>query len=244
MGRARGQKPNKKGRNDGPVDRFARLPHSILFSPAYRALTPNARALLTELTSMDVGDNNGSLWMSVRDAAARMGLSNKDSASKAFEELERVGFIRMTKDAHFSIKAADTSRARCWRLTWLHAPGTGKTDEWRSFEATDKPTKARMERGLEADRAYRKAKAREKLPVLNSGTIKAATQQIAARAVHKTGTAKSANDENPPKSVVPKSGPHTAVTRYPVLCWWSGDRLVVLPDIVPAFPMEPLFVAA
>lgn len=231
MGRARGHKPNQKGRNDGPLDRFARLPHSLIFSPAYRALTPNARALLTELTSMDVGDNNGSLWMSVRDAAARMGLSSKDTASKAFEDLEQAGFIRLTKEAHFSIKAAETSRARCWRLTWLHAPGTGKTDEWKSFEATDDATRTRMERGLAADRAYRKAKAQEKLPVLKSGTIKAATQQISARAVLKSGTAKAANDGNPPKSVVPKSWTHIAVTRPPALCWRDGNRLVILPGV-------------
>ena len=244
MGRARGNKPNQKGRNDGPLDSFVRLPFPLLFSPAYRALPPNARTLLVELISMDRGDTNGSLWLSVRDAAARIGLASKDAACKAFEDLERAGFIRMTKDAHFSVKAADTSRARCWRLTWLHAPGTGKTDEWRSFEATDKPTRARMQRGLDADAAYKKAKAREKLPVLNSGTIKAAAQRISARAVHKSGTAKSANDAKPGKSVVPELRTHTAVTRPPLFCWWAGDRLVILPDIIPAFPTETTYVAA
>lgn len=231
MAKPRSNRPNQKGRNNGPVDRFARLPHSLLLSPAYRSLTPNARVLLTELTAMDVGDNNGSLWMSVRDAAARMGLASKDAASKAFEELNRAGFIRLTKDAHFSVKAADTSRARCWRLTWLHAPGTGKTDEWQSFMPTDAPSRTRMERGLEADRAYRKAKAQEKMPVLNSGTIKAAAQRIAPQAVHKSGTAKPRNRDNPPKSVVPELWTHTAVTSPPALCWWAGDRLVVLPGI-------------
>lgn len=232
MAKRRGSRPNAKGRNDGPVDRFVRLPHSLLLSAAYRALTPNARALLTELTSMDQGDNNGSLWMSVRDAAARMGLASKDAASRSFEELERSGFIRLTKDAHFSVKAADTSRARCWRLTWLHSPGVGKTDEWQAFEAAAKSARVRMERGLAADRAYRKAKAQEKMPVLNSGTIKAASHRIGGRAVQQLRTAKPENDENPPKPVVPNCWTHTAVTRPPALCWREGNRLVILPGIV------------
>ncbi len=61
-------KPNATGRS--MTSRFARLDHRLLESAAYRALSPNARALLVELTRMDNGSNNGALWLSVRDAAA------------------------------------------------------------------------------------------------------------------------------------------------------------------------------
>ena len=50
-------KPNQTGRN--PTTRFARLDHRLLNSPAYRALTPTARALLVELTMLDNGENCG-----------------------------------------------------------------------------------------------------------------------------------------------------------------------------------------
>lgn len=148
MGRRRNNKPNKSGRNENPVGRFTALRHELLQSPAYCSLTQNARALLVELASMENGQNNGSLWLSIRDAAARIGLVNKDSAGKAFEELIAAGFLRMTKEAHFTVKAADTSRARCWRLTFLHAVGTGKTDEWRQFQPTEKAAIRRMNMGL------------------------------------------------------------------------------------------------
>jgi hypothetical protein len=62
-------KPNATGRS--MTTRFARLDHRLLESSAYRALSPNARALLVELTMLENGNNNGSLWLSVRDGAAR-----------------------------------------------------------------------------------------------------------------------------------------------------------------------------
>lgn len=232
----RTKRPNRKGRNDNPRDAFTRLPHVIQSSGAYSALNPNARALLLEILSMHNGNNNGSLWLSVRDATHRMGLASVDSARTAFEDLMTVGFLRMTKDAHFSVKAADTSRARCWRVTFLHAPGTGVTEEWRKFEPTDKATARRMNRGLSVRNAYYKAKAQEKLPVLDSGTIKAAASEIAARAVLDSGTAKPANDAKQPKSVVPDSCTYIAMTmgmgRAAVpLSWRDGNRLVVVPSL-------------
>src|SRR3546814_10003039 len=103
-----------------------------MLSAAYRSLTPNARALLVEMMAMENGQNNGSLWLSIRDAAARIGLVNKESVGKAFDELTAAGLIALTKEAHFSVKAAETSRARCWRLTFLHWVGVGRSEEHTS----------------------------------------------------------------------------------------------------------------
>lgn len=237
MGRSRNSKPNKSGRNDNPRDAFTRLPHSVQSSAAYAASPPNARVLLLEILSMHNGENNGSLWLSVRDAAHRMGLASVDSARAAFDDLIAAGFLRMTKDAHFAVKASDTSRARCWRVTFLHAPGTGVTDEWRKFEPTDKGQVSRMERGLAVRNAYYKAKAQEKMPVLDSGTIKAAAHAIQVRAVPDSGTVKPDNDAKQPKSVVPDSCTYIAMTMGSgahALCWRDGERLVMLPDILTA----------
>lgn len=89
----------------------------------------------------------------------------------SFDDPIAAGSLCMTKDAHFAVKASNTSRARCWRVTFSHAPGTGVADEWHKFEPTDKGQVRRMEWGLAVRNAYHKAKAQEKMPVLDYGTI-------------------------------------------------------------------------
>jgi len=105
MARPRKAKVHPTGRNVNRQSSFARLDHNILHSAAYRSLNPAARSLLVEIISMFKGNNNGALWLSVRDAADRMGVSDTKTASRAFLDLETVGFIDMTKDAFFKVKA-------------------------------------------------------------------------------------------------------------------------------------------
>lgn len=235
MAKGRNNRPNKSGRNENPTGRFARLPHEVMLSPAYRSLSPNARALLVELMAMENGQNNGSLWLSIRDAAARIGLVNKESVGKAFDELERAGLIAMTKEAHFTVKASETSRARCWRLTFIHWVAVGaRTDEWKQFAPADKAASRRAQMGLAADAAYRKALAQEKMPVLNLRTTREARTNIEASAVHELRTANANNDEKVPKSVVHELRTYTAVTMGTganALCWREGKGLHVLPDV-------------
>lgn len=111
--------------------RFARLDHDLLRSAAYRSLSPNGRALLVEFAMMYNQRNNGSLYLSVRDAAARMGVADHKSASAAFAELMDAGFIEMTEEGSFSSSPDKPSKARCWRLTWTDAPGQSATHEYR-----------------------------------------------------------------------------------------------------------------
>lgn len=164
-------KVNHTGRNQ--TTRFARLDHALLKSCAYRALTPTARALLVELTMLENGSNNGSLYLSIRDATDRIGIVDLTAARNAFDELQDLGFIAMTEESHFHVKAAEKSRARCWRLTWLAGPGRkGPTMEY----ATRQPqpsTKAhkRMERGMRVLKVYQKARDSGRLPVSDSDTL-------------------------------------------------------------------------
>jgi len=235
-------KITKTGRNENPTGRFARLPHEVMLSPAYRSLNPNARSLLVEIMAMENGQNNGSLWLSVRDAAARIGLVNKESVGRAFDDLVTAGLLRMTKEAHFSVKASETSRARCWRLTFLHWVGVGgRTDEWRQFAPADKAAARRAQMGLAADAAYRKALAKEKLPVLKSCTTRLAGAKIEAAAVHELRTANADIDANEPKSVGHDLRTYTAVTMplgREALCWRDGKALRVLPDLPPVAPSQ------
>ena len=165
-------KVNQTGRNQ--TSRFARLDHRLLISCAYRALTPTARALLVDLAMLENGANNGSLYLSIRDAADRIGVADLTAVRKAFDELQGLGLIAMTEESHFHIKAAEKSRARCWRLTWLAGPGRkGPTMDYPSRQP-DPGTKAhkRMERGMRALKAFRKARDSGRLPVLDSDTLK------------------------------------------------------------------------
>ena len=94
-------KPNAKGRSY--TSRFVRLEHSLLISNAYRALKPLARALIIEISMLYNGKNNGSLYLSVRDAADRLGVSDHSSVTSAFDQLQELGFIEISKEAHFSV---------------------------------------------------------------------------------------------------------------------------------------------
>lgn len=160
---------NAKGRNDYG-GRFVRLPHKLLQSNAYRALTTQSRALLTELVMLHDGNNNGSLYLSVRDAGDRIGLADLTAVKKAFDQLIELGFIEMTKEGHFSVKAGETSRARCWRLTWEVGPGRKAPNPlYLTREPAPKTSaRKRMERGMRALKRYRKAGDSNRLPVLDS----------------------------------------------------------------------------
>ncbi len=171
MGNRRRNNLDNKGRNR--TGRFARLDHKMLNSNAYRALTPNARSLLVELVMLHNGENDGSLYLSVRDATHRLGAADTNVATNAFNELVDLGFIEMSKDSYFSVKADDASRARCWRLTWEVGPGR-KAPDLRYLErqpVPGTPAHRRMERGLRVLKAYRRDRDREKFPVLDSTTL-------------------------------------------------------------------------
>lgn len=153
--RKKKRKVNAKGRNEPPSDRFARLPHSLLKSEAYRSLNAVARAVLVELIMLENGSNNGSLYLSTRDAADRLGMSDERPAMRAFADLVDRGFVRLTKDAHFCIKAADQSRARCWRLTWLPWDNRGPSNDWFDYRAPPETTeRKRADLGLRALKSF------------------------------------------------------------------------------------------
>jgi hypothetical protein len=169
------RKRKRKGRDPRRdfCDRFARLPHRLLRSNAYRSLSPNERALLVELVMLHNGENNGSLYLGVRDAAHRMGIADLSAARAAFDNLISLGFIELTQAAYFSVKASKASRARCWRLTWLVGPGS-KAPSWDFLKREPEPqtpARKRMERGLRALKAYQTARDRGRLPMLDTDTL-------------------------------------------------------------------------
>lgn len=232
--RDRPLRPNATGRSD-KSSRFIGIPHRVYLSEAVCSLNPNARAMLFELAMMENGKNNGSIYLSVRDASDRLGFSDYEPAQRAFGDLMDRGLIAMTKEAHFSIKAAETSRARCWRLTWLPWPEGPRgqkapTNEWESYQAPGKtPARKRANRRLEALARYRKAWATDKIPVRDSRTIEAEILPLACEAVRETPTDVLQIDANPPISNVRDSPTHTAVTMgYGGSMWWINERFAIM----------------
>lgn len=108
----KGRGQDKRGRSKRP-DRFVKLEHWLLKTPAWRSLPPASRALYVELAQRFNGSNNGEITMSVREAARRLHIA-KDTATKAFRELERKGFIRCHQRGSFHWKLRHAST---WILT-------------------------------------------------------------------------------------------------------------------------------
>ena len=147
--------------------RFARIDHDILRSAAYRALSPTARVLLLEFAMIYNTRNNGQLYLSVRDAADLIGVSDLKTAGAAFDELESLGFIVMTADAHFAVKAGGGSRARSWRLTWAPMENEAATLDYRTaIVRGGKPAKRARLGGRALDRRQK-----IKSPVEDSSTL-------------------------------------------------------------------------
>ncbi|MBA4767511.1 MAG: hypothetical protein H2049_07730 [Porphyrobacter sp.] len=245
--RVKRQRVNPTGRNN--TDRFVRLSYRLLCSNAYRSLSPNARSLLVELAMLYNGDNNGSLYLGVRDAAHRMGLADLTAASRAFDDLKALGFVQMTRDAHFCIKAADAARARCWRLTWQPGPGR-KIATWDFLEREAEPktpARKRMERGQKALKAYSKARSSKKFPVLDCGTTAPFEGENTPNPVAKSDTLNQRNGGNLPILRIPESDTYLAIPegreRSRVsFSWWQPDWSMPLAQLAYAHTLaaDPL----
>ena len=95
--------------------RHVRLYHWMLNTSAWQTLGVVARSLYIELASRYHGLNNGQIIFSVRQAAKALKTS-KDTAARAFEELQRFGFIVVQKKGGFNLKELK-GQATEWRLT-------------------------------------------------------------------------------------------------------------------------------
>jgi hypothetical protein len=89
----------------------------LLKSAAYSSLGVGARALLVELYALYHGLNNGELFLSIREAARRLGCSS-NYAAKCIAELCDRRFIRPHRLGGFNMKSeARRGTATCWVLT-------------------------------------------------------------------------------------------------------------------------------
>jgi hypothetical protein len=111
-GRRIGRRHDGTGRSrSGP--RFTRVFHWLTETPAWRSLGAVPRALYLELAQRYNGSNNGEISMSVREAKDLVHVA-KDTAMRAFRELQQKGFIRCRMSGSFNYKLRHAST---WILT-------------------------------------------------------------------------------------------------------------------------------
>jgi hypothetical protein len=171
---------------------------------------------------MENGRNNGmGLFLSVRDAADRMGVADLHAAVNAFNELQDLGFIDMTHEAHFAVKAGEGSRARFWRLTWEAVNGVrGPSNEFvqRQPEPKSKAHR-RMEKGLRALKRWMR-KSQSSIPetgthirkcVADFASMKRSETPIPTQAVVENATQNLRNGGKLPITIVQESTSYTAV---------------------------------
>ncbi|MEO5622514.1 MAG: helix-turn-helix domain-containing protein [Dokdonella sp.] len=96
---------NHKGRAAGPApEAHVRLYRHELECPAYRTLSPAARALLVEMRALfspKTGDNR--VFMSIRAMMARCNLSQR-AAQRARDELIQCGWVTVVRYGSFDFK--------------------------------------------------------------------------------------------------------------------------------------------
>lgn len=129
-----------------------------------------------ELLSMYNGRNNGEIFLSIRDATARLGCSDFHVAQNAFAELVALGLVERTFIGHFSIKAGDGSRASAWRLCWIGENGRAiSPDEFLTMDIdqVDSRARKRMQARQSVLKKYLKEYQRGKFAVADSPTLQA-----------------------------------------------------------------------
>jgi hypothetical protein len=104
------KKRYKGSTRDGGV--FVAIPMVVLDSPAYRALSHPARALLLEVAYQYHGDDNGRMHLSRKYLATR-GWTSADVIQRAKTELLEAGFLFET------VKGQRPNKASWYALTWM-----------------------------------------------------------------------------------------------------------------------------
>jgi hypothetical protein len=85
---------------------WAGIPHCVIDSAAYRHLSLWARGLLVEVVREMNGYNNGSIALSQRQMASRLGSSNFRKIGRGIAELMEHGFIDVAVEGQWKTRMA------------------------------------------------------------------------------------------------------------------------------------------
>ena len=106
---------NRKGRSKGPS--YINLHRGITNSPAWKALSCEAKCLVLLVWERHSGTNNGTIPLSHREARTALGIGNTKTA-KAFRDAQEHGFLIERAKGSFDWKmGAGQGRATEFELT-------------------------------------------------------------------------------------------------------------------------------
>ncbi len=117
---------DKKGRSK-TNGQFVPIPHAMAQSPAWRSLRGNSIKVYVELRRRFNGGNNGQLTLSLDEGADLLGIS-KATVMRALQELEKKGFVVMTKRGFWYGR-----RASEYAVTDRSLNGHPPTNAWRKW---------------------------------------------------------------------------------------------------------------
>ena len=238
-----GRKVNAKGRSPGGAGRFFMVTRSLTHSPPFSALSATSRALFFELHAMFNGTNNGSIFLSCKDAGDRLGLSDLKAVRAAFDELRNLGFITETIGASFSIKAGRASKARAWNLNWIVRGYCGGPDCLPALDFTrlTATQKRRVERRSRALSRYLGEYQKRKFAVEDSTTLEARRAFADQSVVEDSTTTISGKARNRPICSVEDSTHYIRYHGGVGHGWWATDRAFQAHQaILGLFAREPL----
>ncbi|MBL4872423.1 MAG: hypothetical protein JKY41_03285 [Rhodobacteraceae bacterium] len=115
----------------GSTSRFIQIEHWFYDSPAWQSLKPGPRALYLELKRKFNGYNNGTVFLSQRDASEALNIG-RDTVGVYYSELEAKGFIVKTMGHCLGPKGI--GQAAKWALTECplnEAPATKDFRRWK-----------------------------------------------------------------------------------------------------------------
>jgi len=242
-----GRKVNAKGRNPGGAGRFFMVSRSLTHSPPFSALSPTSRALFFELQAMFNGRYNGGIFLSCKDAADRLGLSDLKAIRAAFDGLRDLGFITETIGASFAIKAGRVSKARAWNLNWIvrgycAGPDCLPALDFARLTATQKRRVQNRSRVLGR---YLGDYQNGKFAVEDSTTLQARKAFAGQSIVEESATTISGKAGNPPIGSVEDSTHYIKYHGGVGIGWWATDHLLQSHQaILGLFAREPLKAAA
>ena len=124
-----GEKVMSKRKNKGLIGcrsgGWSAMYHDVTRSETFANLKPVSKCLFVLMQDKFIPISREKISVSVVNAAKWIGC-NKDTAGKAFRELETAGFIELVEHHLWQQR-----KARVFRLTWRQFDGKEPTDEWK-----------------------------------------------------------------------------------------------------------------
>ena len=119
---------NKKGRS--ARGRFIAIPHMVKNSDSWKVCKPPSVSVYVALMFRYNGKNNGYIPFSCREASEECNIS-KNTAKRAFDQLEEVGLIKCITASNFDCRK---KFAREWAFTHIDIDGRVATGEWKHYK--------------------------------------------------------------------------------------------------------------